>query len=197
LKFILAPEKWDFLKKNWLTVISLIVPALRLLRVVRFVRVLRSLRSVNLIKVVSSVNRSMNSLNATMKRRGFLYVLILTVAVGLVGAAGMFAFENKVEGGLSTYSSALWWTFMVILTMGSEYWPQTPEGRFLCFMLALYGFAVFGYITATIASFFVGRDAEEKDAPIASTEDIESLRKEIQLLTKAVHELSVRNESKG
>jgi len=31
--------------------------------------------------------------------------------------------------------------------------------------LALYAFAVFGYVTATLASFFIGRDAENKGTP--------------------------------
>jgi voltage-gated potassium channel len=197
LKFILAPKKVHFLKRNWLGAISLIVPALRLFRIFRFLRILRSVRGLNLIKIISSINRSMHSLNATMARRGFHYVLILTVVIVFAGAAGMYAFENKAPGGLTSYSNALWWTFMLIITIGSEYWPQTPEGRVLCFLLALYGFTMFGYITATIASFFVDRDAEEKDAPIASSEDVAELRKEIQLLTKAVNELTIKSKMEG
>ena len=42
--------------------------------------------------------------------------------------------------------------------MGTDYWPQTSEGRILCFFLALYAFAVFGYVTAAIAAYFVGID---------------------------------------
>ena len=44
-------------------------------------------------------------------------------------------------------------------TMGSDYFPQTAEGRVLCFILAIYAFAVFGYVTATLATFFVGRQS--------------------------------------
>ena len=197
LKLILAPKKIKFLKHNWLAVISLIVPALRVFRIFRFVRIIRSARGLNLIKIVSSINRGMRSLNATMARRGFQYVVVLTLVVVFAGAAGMYAFENKVHGGLTSYYNALWWTFMLIITIGSEYWPQTSEGRVLCFLLALYGFAVFGYITATLASFFIGRDAEEKDAPIASAEDVAELRKEIQLLTKAVNELTMKSKIEG
>ena len=49
--------------------------------------------------------------------------------------------------------------------------------------------AIFGYVTATLASFFIGRDAEEKDAPLASTKDIEELKNEIAALTKAIDEV--------
>jgi voltage-gated potassium channel len=81
---------------------------------------------------------------------------------------------------------------MLVTTMGSEYWPRTPEGRILCLLVALYAFAVFGYVTATIATFFIGRDAEEDTAELAGARDIErltaevgALRTEIQALAKS------------
>jgi hypothetical protein len=50
---------------------------------------------------------------------------------------------------------------MLLTTMGSDYWPRTPEGRLLCLLLAIYAFAVFGYVTAAIAAYFVGQDRSE------------------------------------
>jgi voltage-gated potassium channel len=94
----------------------------------------------------------------------------------------MYAFEKDVEGGLIDYGTALWWTSMILTTMGSEYWPQTFEGRLLCIILALYAFAVFGYVTATIATYFIGRDAEENEGEIAGAQQLESLRKEVREL---------------
>ena len=41
LEFWLAPEKLDYLKKNWLSGIALMAPALRALRLVRVVRLAR------------------------------------------------------------------------------------------------------------------------------------------------------------
>ena len=94
-----------------------------------------------------------------MRRRGFGYVAVLTVIVTFAGAAGMYAFERDAPGGgFDSYWTALWWTAMVVTTMGSEYWPKTPDGRVLCLLLAIYAFSVFGYVTAALASFFVGRD---------------------------------------
>ncbi|HET6599785.1 MAG TPA: hypothetical protein VFG60_07465 [Burkholderiaceae bacterium] len=51
---------------------------------------------------------------------------------------------------------------MLLTTMGSDYWPRTPKGRLLCLLLAIYAFAVFGYVTAAIAVFFVGKDKESR-----------------------------------
>jgi voltage-gated potassium channel len=187
-KLLLAPEKWQFLKTNWLTAISLIIPALR---VVRILRVIRLLRGVRLIKIVASVNRSMKSLGATMKRRGFGYVIALTIAIIFAGAAGMYAFENGQPNGLTTYGAALWWTAMLLTSLGSEYWPQTAEGQALCLLLGIYGFCVFGYITATLASFFVGRDAEEKDAPVAGSAEVKALEMQVEKLTQMINELKL------
>lgn len=186
IKFILAPLKLPFLKVNWLTAISLIIPALR---VFRLLRLLRLLRGVRLIKVVASLNRSMRSLGATMKRRGFAYVMLLTLIVTFGGAAGMFAIE-KGNQGFENYGMALWWTAMRVITAGSDFWPATPEGRGLAFILSLFGYAIFGYVTATLATFFIGRDAEEKDAPVAGAKDVAELRKMITALTTKVDQLN-------
>jgi voltage-gated potassium channel len=68
---------------------------------------------------------------------------------------------------------------MLMTTLGSEYWPQTPEGRVLCLLLSIYALAVFGYLTASIASFFIGQDAEADDGEVAGAADIRALRREI------------------
>jgi len=136
-------------------------------------------RSLRLLRVVSSLNRGMRALGASLSRRGFGYVIALTVLVTFTGAAGMYAFENVAPGGMKSYGEALWWTAMVLTTMGSQYWPQTIEGRVLCVFLALYAFAVLGYVTATLATFFVGRDAENTEAELAGAKQLAALREEV------------------
>jgi len=189
LKFLLAPDKTDYLKASWLTALSLIVPALRVFRIFRVFRVLRAaraVRGVRLFRVLTSLNRGMKSLGASFTRRGFGYVVALSVIVAFAGAAGMLAFENEVEGGIKTYGEALWWTAMLLTSIGSDYFPKTAEGRVLCFILALYGFAIFGYVTATLATFFVGRDAENADSEMVGAADIKALRGEIALLREEI-----------
>lgn len=192
VKLVLAPRKGRYLRKNWLTVIALLVPALRALRIVRVVRLLRltrATRGLRLVRVITSLNRGMKAVGSAMGRRGFGYVLALTVVVTLAGAAGMYAFENDVSDGLQTYGVALWWTAMLLTSLGSEYWPQTPEGRVLCFLLSLYGFAIFGYLTAALATFFIGRDAENEEAELAGASAIKELQTEIAALRAEVRAL--------
>ena len=196
VEFILAPRKSIYLKNNWLTALSLLVPALRIFRIFRVARLLRLARvgrGLRLFRVVSSLNRGMRALRATLERRGFGYVILLTVLVIFAGAAGMFTFENHVPGGLANYGEAVWWTAMIMTTLGSEYWPQTLEGRVLAFLLALYAFAIFGYVTATLATFFVGRDAESNEAELAGADELTALREEIRSLREEIRGLSKLN----
>src|SRR3712207_5600578 len=102
----------------------------------------------------------------------------------------MLSFEpaSEVEEGFRDYGEALWWTAMLLITMGSEFWPKTGEGRFLCFLLALYGFAVFGYITASFATFFIGQESRSKD-DVPGAADLDALRDEISGLRDEVRRL--------
>lgn len=195
LEFILAPRKTTYLKTNWLTVISLILPALRVFRIARVLRVLRTARAtrgLRLVGVITRTNRGMRSLAASLSRRDFGYVVALTLVITLVGAAGMYAFESNVNNdrGLNDYGTALWWTAMLMTTLGSDYSPQTAEGRVLCFILALYAFAVFGYLTGAIATFFIGTDAENDEAEIGGAKSIQALHNEIAALRADIQALS-------
>ena len=190
IRFALAPEKGTFLKSNWLTVIALVVPALRLLRAFALLRAARVLRGSRLVRIVGTANRGMNALRRTLSRRRFGYVLASTVLVLALGAAGMQSFERSAgpQGGLTSYGHALWWTGMLIASIGTDFWPASTEGRILSALLALYGLAVFGYITATFASYFIGRDADSPQGEVAGSAQVEALREEIRSLRIALQE---------
>lgn len=165
LRLVIAPDRARYLRANWLTAISLVVPAFRVFRAFRALRVLRAARAARgfrLVRVVGAVNRGMNRLGDSMQRKGFGYVIALTLLVTVLGAAGMYAFERGAGGpdGITDFPSALWWTSMIITTMGSGYWPVTPEGRILCVLLSLYALGILGYLAAALAAYFVGRDEE-------------------------------------
>jgi voltage-gated potassium channel len=194
IRLLIAPARLAYLRHNWLTAISLVLPALRVVRFValaRALRVARAARGMRLVRAVSSLNRGMRALGATMRRRGISYVFALTVAVTLAGAAGMYALEPRDatgSGGFASYADALWWTSMIITTLGSAYWPHTPEGRLLGFLLSLFAIGVFGYITATLASFFVDREAASAESEVVGAAEIRALRNDIAALRAELRE---------
>jgi voltage-gated potassium channel len=200
LEFMIAPSKWAYLRANWLTALALALPAVRVLRVfrtLRFLRAARATRSLSLLRVLTSLNRGIGATRRSLRRRGFGYVLAVTAVVTFGGAAGMYAFERPAAlydaglddfanrgGGLHSYAESLWWTAMLMTTMGTDYSPKTPEGRILTLLLAVYAFAIFGYITAVIASYFIGQDRKTPPAPAAPTgaelaAEVRALRREL------------------
>jgi hypothetical protein len=93
-------------------------------------RAARAARGARLVRVVASLNRGMRALSRSMGRRGFGYVVALTPLVTVAEAAGMYAFEDELPGGggLAGYATALWWTAMVMTTLGSD-WPSPRRAR--------------------------------------------------------------------
>ena len=165
-----------------------VLGALRLLRVARVARIARSgtlLRSATLLRLVTSANRGFDTAARILGRRGIGYLLAATLVVLFLGAAGMASFESPaalraagvpatgatgaagavgaVGAGLANYGEALWWTAMMLTTIGTGYTPVTVEGRILGFLIAIWAIAVFGYLVATLASHFVGTERPVAD----------------------------------
>jgi len=110
LEFTIAPRKAAYLRQNWLTVIALLVPALRIFRLFRVLQVLRAARGARLVSMLGSLNRGMRALAASLGRHGFSYAAALTLVVIFTGAAGMYAFERNPPAGhgLARYPEAPW-----------------------------------------------------------------------------------------
>jgi hypothetical protein len=59
-------------------------------------------------------------------------------------------------------------------------------------LLAVYAFAVFGYVTASLATFFVGRDAANPHAELAGADEVEALRLEVAALRRDLRDFRSR-----
>jgi voltage-gated potassium channel len=190
VRFALAPKKRVFLARNWWTIISLALPAFRVLRMARALRLARATRGLKLVRLLTSTSRGIRSLGAALGARGAGYVAALTVVVILVGAAGMMAFEGTGStGAFSRFTDALWWTAMVVTTIGPDTWPNTAEGRVLMLLLSIYAVGVFGYLAAALASVLIGgavrRERSGHDDTIAALAlEIRTLREEVAALSE-------------
>jgi voltage-gated potassium channel len=171
VELIIAPSRLAFLKANWLGLIALPIPALRMLALLRLFRVLQTLRFVRaagLARVLTSTNRSLTTLRILLARRRLGLVISSTVTVMFAGAGGIWAFEGASAGdgaGIRSFGDALWWSAMMMTTMGSDVWPRTIEGRILAWVMALYAFGLFGYVTAFLATHFLGADGSSRPGP--------------------------------
>lgn len=187
LRLLIAPRKLRFLRRNVLAILSLLVPALRLLR---FARLFALGRGMRVVRLVGSLNRSRTALHRTLHRRRTAYVALLTLLVTLGGAAAMHYFERGQHPVFAAYGSSLWWTAMVVVTMGTEAWPATPEGRLVCLFLAGYGFAMLGYIAATLSAFLIGTDADATEPPAPSPEQAQDVAAVLETLRELERQIA-------
>lgn len=198
VRFVVAPAKVAFLRANWLTVLSLALPFLRPLRALRAARALRSL---SLVRLIGGLNRGMRVLRRVTRGRQFAYVGALTIVMTVAGAVGVLSFDRGVEGApIQTFGDALWWSSAMVTTINNELYAVSAEARVIAILLRVFAVSVFGFITASIASYFIGRDAEERErppAPASPTDlaavaaELSALREEIALLRRQLRETPV------
>ena len=89
LKLFLAPRKFSFIKQNWITLISLVVPVFRIFRIFYALRVLQSVRFINSTKIIRALTSGKRFFAELKEAQGptpdpEMYVGIL-VAVGPTG----------------------------------------------------------------------------------------------------------------
>jgi voltage-gated potassium channel len=106
----------------------------------------------------------------------------------------MLYFErlSTAPGGIRSYPEALWWTAMQMTNIGTSYSPTTPGGRGLCLGISVYAAAMFGYLTALIATMFIDREARDPKSEIAGQKSIQDLRSEIMQLRAVIEDLASR-----
>ena len=95
LKLITAPRKWGYLKKNWLTIISLIIPALRAFRLFYALRLLRSARVINTTRIVRALTSGKRFMSALKEAQGPQPTPEMNVGI-LVASANIIA-EEKLK----------------------------------------------------------------------------------------------------
>ncbi len=141
IRFFAAERFGKFLKKNWLEVVSLMLPFVRFLRVFRAVLALRA------IKRFSS-----NRASATG-----LYVLMLVPLTWFTGAVAVLDAETASPGGsITNLREALWWSLATITTVGyGDKYPITLEGQLIAAVLMIAGISLFSAGAAMFASWML------------------------------------------
>lgn len=166
----LAPDRWNFVRRNVLDLAALVLPMLRPLRLLR------------LVMLVNVLNRAGQH---TLRGRVVLYVTGGTLLLVLVGALAITEAERGVAGApIQHLGDGLWWAITTITTVGyGDMYPVTATGRAVATALMIAGIALLGVVTATLASWVIERVAAESQAEAAATRSqVDDLRKEIRAM---------------
>jgi voltage-gated potassium channel len=156
LKLYLAPSRWTFFRRHLIDLLVIAVPVLRPLRLLRLLRLVTFARAG--LTMSSALKRSRDLLT----HNGLHFVLLSVLAIVGVGAAAELAFEQHAPGAnIHNFGDALWWATVTVTTVGyGDKYPISAGGRGVAVVLMLTGIGLVGVLSATVASYFVGRQAE-------------------------------------
>jgi len=131
LRLAVAPNKAVFLKRNWLFILAILVPVLRLFPYLQSLPIARALTAtfgMQVVWIFASADQGLRSLRRTLGRRGVGYALTFTMIVILAGAAGMLHFE-KTSAGPQGGASQLSECDLVGRHADNQYWIRVPAGN--------------------------------------------------------------------
>ena len=195
LELWISPRKIEYVTDNWITALSVLLPFFGILRLLR---ALVALRALSLARVVLGANRATRGAAAILGKSRLFYVVAFVAVVALVGAAAVSFFERGVPNSpLASLGEALWWSATLVTTINIGLSPVTLEGRIIAMLLRTVGLSLFGYLTASIASYLVGADSPagtsaERSATgqaeqMRMLEDIQSRLREVQACIEGRH----------
>ena len=137
-----SSDKAQFLKKHPLEILAVVLPFLRPLRLLRFI-------SFGTL-VFEKVNLG-KSIAITFK--------VIVTALFLTYLAGIeitMAERGKPGATIESIGDGFWWAITTLTTGGyGDIYPTTTEGRFIAVGLMISGICVLGFISATVAAWFV------------------------------------------
>ncbi len=139
-RFLLAPVKRHFFRRNWLDTITVVVPQFRALRA------LRAFTPNGFLAHAQS--------KGVITGGGATTAGLAVVLVVWVGSLMVLDAERGAPGAeIVTMEDAVWWTFETITTVGyGDFVPVTQWGRFFAVLIMLVGISVLGAVTATLAA---------------------------------------------
>ena len=139
--FMTSPKK-GFFRRNWLDVITVVIPQLK---------ALRAMRAFNQDGVLARKGKGVIS------GRAMATGVAGTAVVVWVGSLMVLSAERGTQGAeIVDLQDAIWWTFETITTVGyGDFVPITLTGRVVAVFIMLVGIAVLSVVSAGLAATLV------------------------------------------
>jgi voltage-gated potassium channel len=174
VRLILTPDPWSYFWRHLLDLAVLALP---------FLRPLRLLRLVVLLEVLN--RRAADSLHGKI----VVYVSGATVLLVFCASLAVLNAERGQHGAnIQNFPDAVWWSATTISTVGyGDHFPVTDGGRLVAVLLMVGGVALLGTVTASLASWLIGRvNVAEQTARAATQADIAAIITEVRELKAMV-----------
>lgn len=173
---VTAPNRRRFVISHVPDLLMVLLPMLRPLRALRVLRI----TSV----AVAGAQRSRHLLIS----RAPLYAAGLAALAVVSGAVMVLNAEQHAPGArIVNMGDAMWWAVTTITTASyGDFYPVTAPGKVVAATLMLTGIGLLGVITASVAAWFVGAEADETMSREARLEAVVArLEQQVEALSRS------------
>lgn len=152
-RFYKAESKLSYMKWGWIDLLASI-PAVDVLRTGRAFRLIRLLR---ILRAFKSVHHLVNHIYQKRSNSALGTAAIVATFMIIFSSIAILQVEHDPESNILTAEDAIWWSYSTINygAYGDKY-SVTTEGRIIAGLLMTTGVALFGTVTAYMASWFMG-----------------------------------------
>jgi voltage-gated potassium channel len=158
-KLVAAPSTPRFLRRNWLAVLMLLVPTLRLLR---FGALLRLGRALPAARVVSTSYRATGVARRLLRSRaGFLGAV---ASVATLAVAQLAWLAERGHQTFATFGDALLWSAASVIAMQADPVPATWIGRLVMLAAFAVGLVLVATLAGTVGAYLLEERQERAQA---------------------------------
>ena len=164
LRFYMAPDRRKFVFHVW-NLADLLVIATPVIAKFTPVAWTGLLRVVRVVRLGIIAKRVWDGSSRSFQRGQVKWVAIVAGGVVVLSWLTVWAQESThPDSAIHTPFDALWWAVVTMFTVGyGDTYPHTIVGKVAATVLMFAGIALFGMVTAALASLFV-ESSSEKDA---------------------------------
>jgi voltage-gated potassium channel len=164
VELALASNRRAYARHEWTSLLIVVTQALAILPFLGPLGLLRGLRGVRGVRAVAALARlAAIGGAAAAESRTYLRRNAGRIALGAAGmtwltaaAAFTLAEDVGVDGRLSSFFDALWWSTATITTVGyGDIFPVTTAGRIIGGVTMVVGISTFAVVTAKVAEWLV------------------------------------------
>lgn len=177
IRTYLAPQRFQYLLKHPVDVLSVVLPAFRALRALRIITAGQWILT--------------RGSQAAIGRTASAIIVGAALLAGVGALAVLDAEKNDPASSIHDFGQALWWAFVTMSTVGyGDVYPVTVTGRVVAVMMMIVGVALLGLVSATLASALLAKiRGVEEEADSHITTRIDVLEAKIDDLTSLIRDL--------
>lgn len=194
VKTYLSGNRISYLKKNWMDVILVAVPLLRVFRIfriarlargARLVRSTRAIRALRFVRIIGFFGKFTGEVKRIFSKNGFHYLFLVFVVFMSIGTALVYHFDQGLVDGADSVDKSLWLAVVNSFSGGfANIYPSSVEAKVISVVLMVIGTILVSFFTASLASYFTEKEQDIEQEEIKHK--LDAIAKEISELKKNI-----------